>query len=301
MNGTTLELPDVAAYLAAVRAGLADLPAEERDDLLADVEASLLDSGEPPALSPREFAEELREAAGLSRGVPAAAQASPLDSLREWLSSGRVASWLRIARELAPIWWVVRAYVVVSFFSLVSTGSIEPLGAGSSQTGPMDTLLLLFLLALPASIWLGFRTRRGSGSFRRAVLIVNALVVVSLFPVVPNSLDGIRYSSSVYHTVPPTPGLAVDGAPVRNIYPYSRNGELLQDVLLYTDEGAPLALVTGTDDIDRRILETTAGPIFNSFPIRYFDPGTGTVGQPELGPPVAVPTVTTPELSVPKG
>ncbi|MEO5576349.1 MAG: hypothetical protein ABIR67_04420 [Gaiellaceae bacterium] len=66
MNGTTLEQPDVAVYLDAVRAKLADLPAEERDDLVADVGASLLESGQPPALSPQEFAAELREAAGLS-------------------------------------------------------------------------------------------------------------------------------------------------------------------------------------------------------------------------------------------
>ena len=38
MNGVP---PEVAVYLAAVRAALADLPPEERDDLLTDVRASL--------------------------------------------------------------------------------------------------------------------------------------------------------------------------------------------------------------------------------------------------------------------
>jgi hypothetical protein len=37
--------------------------------------------------------------------------------------------------------------------------------------------------------------------------------------------------------------------------------------------------------------------LFNSFPIRYFDPGTKTVTQPELGPPVTVPTIVTPPLA----
>jgi len=166
VNGTTLERPDVAAYLDAVRAKLSDLPAEERDDLVADVEVSLLESGEPPALSPHEFAAELREAAGLASEAPAAAQASSLDALRAWLSSTRVVSWRAIARELAPIWWFARAYVAVAFFSLASTGSIEPLGLGNSQTGALDTGLLMFLLVAPASIWLGFRTRRaGPGHF----------------------------------------------------------------------------------------------------------------------------------------
>ena len=80
MNGTTLERPDVAAYLDAVRSRLADLPTEERDDLVADVEASLLESGEPPLLSPEEFAAELRDAAGLSPEAPIAPAPSPLDA-----------------------------------------------------------------------------------------------------------------------------------------------------------------------------------------------------------------------------
>ena len=41
MNGVS---PEVVAYLAAVRAALADLPAEERDDLLTDVRASLVEA-----------------------------------------------------------------------------------------------------------------------------------------------------------------------------------------------------------------------------------------------------------------
>ena len=93
MNGTTLERPDVAAYLDAVRSRLADLPAEERDDLVADVEASLLESGEPPTLSPEEFATELREAAGLAPETSTASQPSLLESIRLWLSSERAASW----------------------------------------------------------------------------------------------------------------------------------------------------------------------------------------------------------------
>jgi hypothetical protein len=102
VNGSTLERPDVAAYLDAVRSRLSDLPAEERDDL-ADVEASLLESGEPPALSPQEFA---------------ASQSSLLNSLRAWLASERAASLAATARELAPIWWLARAYVAVAVVAI---------------------------------------------------------------------------------------------------------------------------------------------------------------------------------------
>jgi hypothetical protein len=44
VSATTALPPDVAAYLAAVREALSDLPAAERDDLVAEVEVSLLDA-----------------------------------------------------------------------------------------------------------------------------------------------------------------------------------------------------------------------------------------------------------------
>ena len=45
MSATTTGLPpDVESYLAEVRDALRDLPADERDDLLAEVEVSLLDA-----------------------------------------------------------------------------------------------------------------------------------------------------------------------------------------------------------------------------------------------------------------
>lgn len=71
-------------------------------------------------------------------------------------------------------------------------------------------------------------------------------------------------------------------------------------MLLYADSGAPVDLLTGPDDIDRRVLGTANGlRLYNSFPIRCFDPGTRNVGRPTLGPAVTIPEVTTPELQQP--
>ena len=90
---TTSTVPaDVAAYLRRVRERLDDLPAEEREDLLADVEPSVLesagDSDAPVELRlgpPERFADELRAAAGLpprSDG-PSAPKPSMRDQARE--------------------------------------------------------------------------------------------------------------------------------------------------------------------------------------------------------------------------
>ena len=72
---------EIEAYLAAVRASLSDIAEDERADLLAEVEASLVEAageGDRPIASlgpPEEFAAELRASAGL--GEPTGAPAAP--------------------------------------------------------------------------------------------------------------------------------------------------------------------------------------------------------------------------------
>ena len=72
MTTTTGLPPELEAYLASVRATLADLAPEERDDLLGELQAALLEAageGDGPVAArlgpPEEFAAELRASAGL--------------------------------------------------------------------------------------------------------------------------------------------------------------------------------------------------------------------------------------------
>lgn len=303
MNGTTLERPDVAAYLDAVRSELADLPADERDDLLADVEASLLDSGEPPRLAPADFAAELREAAGFEPGAPAAAAPqSLLDAIRTWLSSDRAAALRGTARELAPIWWLARAYVAVVVIAL-ALGQGWPVGAGTSgKPISLEQSVLALVVAVALSIRLGLRGKRERPAHPRLRLAVNVALALALVPVAVHSFDQLAfrgYSEPIAYYEPP-PGLAYDGVQVRNIYPYTRDGKRLFDVLLFDENGRPVEIGSGPDDTSRRILTAVDGSqLFNSFPIRYFEPGTKTVAQPELGPPVTVQEIATPELERP--
>jgi uncharacterized membrane protein len=113
MSTTTLDLaPDVAEYLRVVRDALADLPADERDDLLAEVEASLLEAASDSSGTiaaklgpPEEFAAELRAAAGLHEAAPPPKpQVSLTAELRNWATTNPRALALRkVAVELAPI------------------------------------------------------------------------------------------------------------------------------------------------------------------------------------------------------
>ncbi len=94
-------------------------------------------------------------------------------------------------------------------------------------------------------------------------------------------------------------GLVFDGTPVANVYPFSRRGRLLHDVLLFDGLGRPLE-VGGTGDPNRRYVETAAGRrLFNVFPIRYYEPGTRRVAKPDAAPRVHIPRIATPPLGKP--
>ena len=49
---------------------------------------------------------------------------------------------------------------------------------------------------------------------------------------------------------------------------------------------------------NRRYLVTRRGQrLYNSFPVRYFDPGTSRVAHPNAGPVVRIPNILTPPLT----
>jgi hypothetical protein len=285
--------PEVTVYLAAVRAALADLPEEEREDLLTDVRASLVEAAAESGGNlaarvgpPEEFAAELRAAAGLH--PPAA----PRRERRLVAVARRLVGDPQL-RRLVPIWWVARAYVAVGAIALIlgSSWSIRypfvPHVAGGLGG------LLAIVAAIVVSVWLGLRTR--------SRLVLELALAVAAIPVLVHlSHPTAPRPQVVYYFATPSaylPGLSMDGAPVDNIYPYSRDGHLLHDVLLYNGSGTPLNYPTGAPDPERRIVRTKDGtPVLNAFPIRYYDPGTKRVAHPDASPHVRIPRIATPLL-----
>jgi uncharacterized membrane protein len=308
---------DAAAYLEALRGALADLPADERDGLLVDVEASLIESGddEPVATRlgpPARFAAELRSAAGL-RGPeplatpPAASEPAAVAALLAWvrrLAADRRLGALRgTLAELAPIWWLARAYAAAGALALLSVfgaawSARHPVvpRLGSSAVG---VVVLAGVVGL--SIALGLRTRRNrprTGAARAGLALLNAALLAAAVAVVVHVArpEPVRAIGSAI-TSPSLPGLTNFEVPVQNIYAYSRTGRLLHDVLLYDEFGRPLDIRPHVTDPFRRVLVSASGVhLFNSYPIRYFDPSTGRVAHPDAGPTVHVPRVATPAL-----
>ena len=75
---------------------------------------------------------------------------------------------------------------------------------------------------------------------------------------------------------------------------YDRAGRLLYDVRLYDSYGKPLDWGAYSANPDRRQVTDAEGqPVFNAFPIRYVEPGTNRVADPEAAP-LAPPRLTTP-------
>jgi hypothetical protein len=304
VSATAQVLSDVEAYLARVRTALADLPAEERDELLAEVEASIYETASetdgPVAarLGPAEdFAAELRAAAGLQSG-PARDAGSLRDRLSRLASDARLRHAASTLRELAPIWWVARAYLAVAGVALLFDASWSWSYRAVPRVGSTTWGLVVIGLAAVASIALGLWGRR-DGRLRRPLAALNVALLVVALSVLNHLANPAPIPAQVELVSTPTvqPGLVFNGAPVTNIYPYSRDGRLLLDVFLFTGEGVPLDLRPGSPDPLRRPVRTVDGrTLFNVYPVRYYGPGTRRVVRPKAAPQVRTPRLATPPL-----
>lgn len=308
----TAATADVAAYLAAVRSSLRDLPEAERDDLVAEVEASLVESaGEGGSISarlgpPEEFAAELRSAAGLHETSTPERRPSRLELFAARVARDPRAAQVRsIARELAPIWWVARGYLAVGGMAYVLDADwstrypVPRIGIGGPGTA--ETGLALILVVTIASVWAGLWMRRHGSPFPRLTAAVNAALVLAILPVALDVTDSrpqdLLFATS-YAPITQTPGLADDGVAIDNIYPYTRDGKLLHDVLLYDGRGRPIEIPAnrGEDPNRRFVVSNGNRPLFNVFPIRYYEPGTKRVARPNATPYIEHPHVVTPPL-----
>lgn len=238
MNAATTDprTEDVRAYIAAVRAWLADLPADDVEELTFGMEADLAEraaEGEVPLGDllgePEEYAAELRSAAGLpprsatveepsspgwATEVTAAVRVAAADALARW-------PWLR---DLRPVWWVTRGVVAGWAVAMV-------LGTGHSVLLPAVGAVLSFLLG---------QNMAGGRAARVLVVAVtagNVLAVLLLVPAVSWYLDGrVGDGGSVSESYTP-PGLSLDGSGLTNLYVYDGQGNRVEGARVLTPDG----------------------------------------------------------------
>ena len=312
MTATTASI-EVHDYLAAVSRELADLPADERDDLLEDLDSHLhevIAEGEgtlEQRLGPPEaYAAELRASAGLS--LSDRSTASVLHRAVNSLSASAI--WRRTAEhpwtratleflpQLRPAWWIVRAWlaagVVAGFYhqrGRLNGGSITDVyrDSGLWPRGFRQPYIgvVLLVIAIPISIQLGRRPLRGGT--RWLVLAGNVLAAVLLLPAIA-ALGGVTNYVQSGQAIP-SDGLFDNGSQVTNIYPYDAQGRPLDHVRLFDQNGQALLGVTGNSNdfqvgINPGAMMATAPASANpnDFPL----PNTVTIYGPDGTPTTSV-------------
>jgi len=288
---------DVVAYAASVRSALASLPDAERASLLEDLENHLAEVAGESDLSleerlgkPEDYAAELRSAYGSG--------SSTLKVKRRWQIRER--SWglvkmafgTQVYRELRallpqllPGWWVLRAYLIVLVLAFMSRGdsNLRPIPNPFSSGGLLQ--ILATLVAIFISVRLGRRGMPVNRGWRGAVLAVNVGIAVLALPVLVSMGTGATSYSYADTSDPYFSAVSAGYYPgLTNIYPYSKDGKALKDVLLYDQDGHPLIASTG--DLVTDVPTGADGlPIPNAYPLNQRDSN----GLPVLPPRVALP------------
>jgi hypothetical protein len=289
---------DVAAYAASVRAALSDLPPDQAEVLLEDLEDHLreiaAEAGGPLSdrLGPPEkYAQELRAAYGAAQ-ANGRRQDPGLRDLRRAVAWVTGAPWYRQVRaflpELRPAWWVLRAYLVVLVLTAASSRSynLRPIPNPFSSRGLLQ--IIATAIAIVLSIRLGRRNRPLAKSERFLARGANVMVALIALPVLASmgtfpSMAMVEAGGG--QSVDPQTLFSASGA-VTNIYPYSRDGKPLTDILLFDQEGRPLSLGAKIGDPTTDYLIGADGqPITNAYPLPQRHPNGDPVGTPRVALP----------------
>ncbi|MGH2760950.1 MAG: HAAS signaling domain-containing protein, partial [Actinomycetota bacterium] len=236
----------VRRYLQAVEAELSDLGAEDRSELLADVEEHLTDvaaehegSLEERLGDPSSYANELRSSAGFPpRTSSESAGSDPAwrSILKRVATDKRFRSARVLFTEVEPGWWVLRGYLLVALMGDLSRSDFPfPRINGNQFLGLVGIAFVVW-----ASLWLGRLGRRsGVGAVTSAV--ASALVAIAAIATVADA----RSPSTVYEAQGPAPGGVRhwDGSEALNLCPYTSDGKLLSGVQVFDQAGRPITEV----------------------------------------------------------
>jgi hypothetical protein len=304
---------DVASYAAAVRAALAPLPDTERESLLEDLESHLAEVASESDVplqerlgKPEAYAAELRLAYGAA-GDTGKTKRRRLLRDRSWeLIEGAIGNQAyremrALLPELRPGWWILRAYLVVLVLAFLfrDGGNLRPIPNPFSSYGLLQ--ILATVAAIVISVRLGRRGSPVSKGWGVAARAANVAIALLALPVLVSMSTGYSYAyssadSSGSQLSPVEAGSYGPG--VTNIYPYSRDGKPLKDVLLYDQDGRPLNLSIG-GIVTNVPMGADGLPIPNAYPLDQRDPNGDPILPPRValpqwaaGPPTASPTPT---------
>src|ERR1700694_52636 len=296
---------DVASYASSVRTALTDLPPDQAEVLLEDLEDHLREvaseAGGPltERLGPAEqYAQELRAAYGATR-AGGTRQAPALRDLRLAVRAVKASAWFMQVRaflpELRPAWWVLRAYIVVLLLTEAFSRNynLRPIPNPFSSRGLLE--IVAAAIAIVVSIRLGRRNRALANRGRLLAIGANVLIALIAIPVLARMGTFPSYTMVESGAAGQSqPLILPNGDALTNIYPYSRDGKPLTDVLLYDQEGRPLTTSPNVGDVATEYPVGADGqPIKNDYPLRqrHFNGDPVSAPRSALPPwPAASPT-----------
>lgn len=305
---TDTRAADVARYAAEVRAALGDMPAEEREALLEDLDDHLAEIAAEAEGTlterlgpPTQYAAELRAAYGTTRpnaDRPTGPVREIVDGLRAGLGQSR---WYRDVRaflpSLRPAWWVLRGYGVALLLTLMFSSGVDvrPIPNPFHARGLVQ--LILTAVAIVLSVRLGQRFHARTDATRLLGILGNTAIALLVIPMLGSMSSNAGYVGGDVVTQGPNfaaQSVFAGGGVVTNIYPYSKEGKPLTDVLLFDQNGQPLTVDSKAGGVESTYpLGADGQPITNAYPLTQRNIG----GPPVARPRVAVPPWPTPSPS----
>ncbi|MDI5937256.1 MULTISPECIES: hypothetical protein [unclassified Micromonospora] len=297
---------EIADYVTRVRAALADLPPQVRDELTEDLPEHLAEvaaEGDGSLVdrlgAPEAYAMELRTAAGA--GGPAAARnldqraAAAVAQVRARLRAADVrvgpilgyASASEYLRLLRPAWWVLRGYLAAMLITVVTTG--VPFGLLPRLGGSTLAALLLLGVCVVASVWLGRRTAALTRWPRIALWAGTAILAVFAFVGFVDADDRLGWNESGYEST------SVDAPYIGDVFVYDSEGRLVENARLFDQNGNPIRI--GYPECERAGLPES-GPALPVYPYcpenAPFQAGPVGARPAPAAPPINPPLTTTP-------
>lgn len=289
---------DVASYAAEVRSALAHLPAAEREILLEDLESHLEEVATESGAAlqerlgkPADYAAELRAAYGVGDTASAGPRWKLRDRAQALMSAAIGTNAYRnlhaLLPELRPGWWVLRAYlaVLILAFMLRDGRNLRPIPNPFSSFGLLE--IVAMVAAIAVSVRIGRRGLPSGRIWRGTAVAANIAIALLALPVLTEMSTTHAYPLSV--TEPDGYYSAYRagfyGPGVTNIYPYTKDGKALKEILLYDQNGRPLTLPSVKEPITDFPISSDGRTITNEYPLnqRHFN------GDPVLPPRVVLP------------
>ena len=260
MNSATQD--EIAAYVTAVRAALADLPEATREELLEDLPEHLAEIRAEDTVTltdrlgtPEAYARELRAAAGFVGGFPDPPRSSWVtpDELRDHarrvlgpvdVRLGPLLGYARASEFLAllrPAWWVLRGYLAAMALAYLLDDNSGSLGLLPRVGGSELLALVLLGACVVGSIGLGRRGRRlgpwpryalYSGTTFLAVFALAGFATADSSVRDPGYQDVSSYDSNPYSSID-------------DVFVYDADGRLVRDARLFDQNGEPIQLGGG--------------------------------------------------------